>query len=263
MRQASKHARNRIWRDGQRCQRLFKAVGWPAYIGVETSAEATNIEDICQRVKADREHRRKEREAALAEQRIKEGIRSQADPWLTLTEWVPHLQDLPRAALLRARQPPGAEIGAHGEEEGASDDTGLRDVCKAMERLIRKAFESSRPEVVGRVTLEIIERREAGAESNERPFYARHRVSTVKKYSQKLVSILCYLWRTHDQAERPPYQLTGKQDALLQLLGQTARSQDVAKKERLEEGCLHLWIALLDHTLLDDEHKSALLSGVA
>jgi superfamily II DNA helicase RecQ len=263
MRQASKHARNRIWRDGQRCQRLFKAVGWPAYIGVETSAEATNIEDICQRVKADREHRRKEREAALAEQRIKEGIRSQADPWLTLTEWVPHLQDLPRAALLRARQPPGAEIGAHGKEEGASDDTGLRDVCKAMERLIRKAFESSRPEVVGRVTLEIIERREAGAESNERPFYARHRVSTVKKYSQKLVSILCYLWRTHDQAERPPYQLTGKQHALLQLLGRTARSQDVAKKERLEEGCLHLWIALLDHTLLDDEHKSALLSGVA
>ncbi|CAA9967161.1 ATP-dependent DNA helicase Q1 [Pyrenophora teres f. maculata] len=235
MRQKSKHASNRIWRDGQSCQRLFRAVGWPAYVAVETSVEAANLEDISQRVKADRQHQREEREAAMAKEKIKEGIRSQADPWLELTGWVPHLQD----------------------------DTGLRDVCKAMERLIRKAFDSSQAEVVGRLTLEIIERREAGAESNERPFYSRHRVGTIKKYSQKLVSILCYLWRTYEQVERPPYKLTGRQDALLWSLKQIARTADAAKKERLEERCLRLWMALLDHTLLDDEHQSALLSGVA
>ncbi|CAA9960673.1 DNA helicase recq [Pyrenophora teres f. maculata] len=263
MRQKSKHASNRIWRDGQSCQRLFRAVGWPAYVAVETSVEAANLEDISQRVKADRQHQREEREAAMAKEKIKEGIRSQADPWLELTGWVPHLQGIPRAALLRAKQPVGGEIDAHGREEVALDDTGLRDVCKAMERLIRKAFDSSQAEVVGRLTLEIIERREAGAESNERPFYSRHRVGTIKKYSQKLVSILCYLWRTYEQVERPPYKLTGRQDALLWSLKQIARTADAAKKERLEERCLRLWMALLDHTLLDDEHQSALLSGVA
>ncbi|CAE7189407.1 hypothetical protein PTNB85_04611 [Pyrenophora teres f. teres] len=263
MRQKSKHASNRIWRDGQCCQRLFRAVGWPAYVAVETSVEAANLEDISQRVKADRQHQREEREAAMAKEKIKEGIRSQADPWLELTGWVPHLQGIPRAALLRAKQPVGGEIDAHGREEVALDDTGLRDVCKAMERLIRKAFDSSQAEVVGRLTLEIIERREAGAESNERPFYSRHRVGTIKKYSQKLVSILCYLWRTYDQIERPPYKLTGRQDALLWSLKQIARTADAAQKEQLEERCLRLWMALLDHTLLDDEHQSALLSGVA
>lgn len=263
MRQKSKHASNRIWRDGQSCQRLFRAVGWPAYVAVETSVEAANQEDISQRVKADRQHQREERKAAAAQEKIKESIRSQADPWVELTEWVPHLQDVPRAVLLRARQPACGEMDAHGKEEEPSDDAGLREACKAMERLIRNAFDSSRAEVVGRLTLEIIERREAGAESNERPFYARHRVRTIKKYSQKLVSILCYLWRTSGQADRPPYKLTGTQDALLWSLQQIARSDDAAKKERLEERCLRLWIALLDHTLLDDEHESALLSGVA
>ncbi|KAK1919460.1 hypothetical protein P3342_013199 [Pyrenophora teres f. teres] len=230
MRQKSKHASNRIWRDGQCCQRLFRAVGWPAYVAVETSVEAANLEDISQRVKADRQHQREEREAAMAKEKIKEGIRSQADPWLELTGWVPHLQGIPRAALLRAKQPVGGEIDAHGREEVALDDTGLRDVCKAMERLIRKAFDSSQAEVVGRLTLEIIERREAGAESNERPFYSRHRVGTIKKYSQKLVSILCYLWRTYDQIERPPYKLTGRQDALYGHLSKSRAQPTLPKR---------------------------------
>ncbi|UPX14717.1 uncharacterized protein EKO05_0005192 [Ascochyta rabiei] len=115
-----------------------------------------------------------------------------------------------------------------------------------MERLIRKAFDSSQAEVVGRLALEIIER-----------------LGTIKKYSQKLVSILCYLWRTYDQVERPPYKLTSTQDALLVSLQQIARSDDAAKKEKLEERCLRFWIALLNHSLTGDEHESALLSGVA
>ncbi|PVH90656.1 hypothetical protein DM02DRAFT_419052 [Periconia macrospinosa] len=229
MRQKSKHASNRIWRDGQSCQRLFRAIGWPAYVAVETSVEAANLGDISQRVKADRQRQREERKATMAEEKIEQGIRSQADPWLELTEWVPHLEGIPTAALLRAKQPVGGEIDAHGREEVALDETDLRDACKAMERLIRKAFDSCQAEVVGRLTLEIIERREAGAASNERPFYSRHRVGTIKKYSQKLVSILCYLWRTHDRVERPPYKLTGRQDPLLWSLKQMARADDAAK----------------------------------
>ncbi|UPX19135.1 uncharacterized protein EKO05_0009407 [Ascochyta rabiei] len=246
IRQKSKHSRNRVWRDSQSCQRLFRAVGWPAYVAVETSVGAATLADISQRVKADRQHQREEREAAAAQDKIKEGICSQADPWLELTEWVPHLQGIPRAALLRAKQLAGGEVDARGKEEVAFDDTGLRDVCKAIERLIRKAFDSSQAEVVSRLALEIIKR-----------------LGTIKKYSQKLVSILCYLWRTYDQVERPPYKLTSTQDALLVSLQQIARSDDAAKKEKLEEQCLRFWIALLNHSLTGDEHESALLSGVA
>jgi hypothetical protein len=47
--------------------------------------------------------------------------------------------------------------------------------------------------VVGRHTLELIERRETGAPSNEKPFYARQRVRTIRKYSQKLLYVFCYL----------------------------------------------------------------------
>jgi hypothetical protein len=75
--------------------------------------------------------------------------------------WIPHLQGVLRALLLRAKQPAFREIDAHGKEEEPSVDAGLRNVCKAIEQLIRKAFDSSRAEVVGRLTLEIIERHEA------------------------------------------------------------------------------------------------------
>jgi superfamily II DNA helicase RecQ len=259
VKQKSKQPSNRLWRDGQSCQRLFKAAGWPAYIVVEATVSESGMEDLSQRVKADRQHQREERKVAAAEDAIKEGVRVHADPWVELTEWVPHLKGVSRAALLRAREPACGD----GEGEDVEEDMGLDDACKAMQRLIRKAFSSCRAEIVGRLTLEIIERREVGAESNERPFYSKQRVRTIKKYSQKLVSILCYLWRTNDQTERPPYKLTSTQDAMLWSLQQMARSDDPAKKEELEEQCLRLWIALLDHTLPGDEHESGLLSGVA
>jgi hypothetical protein len=94
---------------------------------------------------------------------------------------------------LRAREPARREAGEDSREKEIADETGLSEACKAMQRLIQKAFRSCRAEIVSRLALEIIERREVGAESNKHPFYARHKVRTIKKYSQKLVSILCYL----------------------------------------------------------------------
>jgi hypothetical protein len=142
-----------------------------------------------QTVKADRQHRREEREAAAAHETIQEGVRVQANPWLELTEWVPHLKGFPRAALLRAREPAGEEIDEDRQEEEMACEIGLGEACKAMQQLILKAFSSCRAEIVGRLTLEIIERREVGAESNKRPFYSKHQVRTIRKYSQKLVRV--------------------------------------------------------------------------
>jgi hypothetical protein len=84
---------------------------------------------------------------------------------------------------LRAREPARGEAGEDSREEEIADETGLGKACKAMQQLIQKAFRSYCAEIISRLALEIIERREVGAESNERLFYARHKVRTIKKYS--------------------------------------------------------------------------------
>ena len=210
MRQKKQHSSNRLWRDGQPCQRLFRAVGWPAYVAVETCPAGPSTADISQIVKADLQRVEEEQEAAAAQGPIQESTRQQADPWLELTEWISHLKGISRTTLLDARRLPGEAEDRRKKNKREGHESDLADACKAMERLIRKAFHSSQPEMASRPVREIIERRETGAESNERPFYAGHKVSTIKKYSRKLIQILCYLWRTHEQTERPPYKLTSR-----------------------------------------------------
>ncbi|KAF3029138.1 hypothetical protein E8E11_000186 [Didymella keratinophila] len=95
---------------------------------------------------------------------------------------IPHLKGISRAALLCARQPADEEVDVRGKREEGKDSD-LADACRAMRRLVRKAFHSSQPEIASRPVREIIERRKTGAESNERPFYSGHKVRTIKKYS--------------------------------------------------------------------------------
>jgi hypothetical protein len=84
---------------------------------------------------------------------------------------------------LRAREPARGEAGKDSGEEEIADEIGLGKAYKAMQRLIRKAFRSYCAEIISRLALEIIERREVSAESNKHLFYARHKVRTIKKYS--------------------------------------------------------------------------------
>jgi hypothetical protein len=82
----------------------------------------------------------------------------------------------------------------------------------------------------------------------------------IRKYTQTLLNVFCYLWRTHCRTERPLYRLSGLQESALL---QAQQSIEQGNCTALEKHCLQLWIWLLDHTLLADEHKSGLLSGVA
>jgi superfamily II DNA/RNA helicase len=241
---------NRMWKDGQTCQRVFRAVGWPAYMAIRARPTASENTDIRQGVLSSWQNDHSKRQALQAQAVIQASHRVKADVWLELTAWVPHLQGCSRTSLLEAREPP----------EG-SEEQELSVACRAMRRVIRKAFRSCRFEVVGRHTLELIERRETGAPSNEKPFYARQRVGTIKKYSLTLLRVFCYLWRTRGCAERPPYKLSSLQQAALSQAQQSvSQAGDTAE---IEEHCLQFWIQLLDHTLLADEHESGLLSGVA
>lgn len=240
---------NRMWQDGQTCQRVFRAIGWPAYMVVRASRAVSQTADIAQEVLSSWQNDHKRRRVLQEQAVIKDSHRVKVDPWLELTAWVPHLKGFSRASLLEARELPG---------DGKENDLSV--ACKAMQQVIRRAFQSCRFEIVGRHTLELIERRETGAPSNEKPFYARQRVRTIKKYTQKLLNVFCYLWRTHSRAERPPYRLSGLQEAALLEAQQSINRGD---RTALEKHCLQFWIWLLDHSLLADEHESGLLSGVA
>lgn len=252
MKKAQAQPSNRMWQDGQTCQRLFRAVGWPAYVVVQADATILQTTDLAQEILSSWQHDVQQRRALQSQTIIQDSHRVKADPWLELTAWVPHLKGFSRASLLEAREPPRAN------EEHKEHDLGV--ACKAMRRVVRRAFQSCRAEIVGRHTLEIVERRETGAPSNEKPFYARQRVRTIKTYTQKLLHVFCYLWRTHGRSERPPYKLSGLQQAALL---QAQESIDREDQTALEGHCLQFWIQLLDHSLIADEHESGLLSGVA
>jgi len=254
-----------MWKNGQACQRLFKAAGWPAYFPIQAEEDMNEVEAgaALQIRMAELQQRRKEVDEAAQKKGIQEGRRCLADAWIKFTGWPIHLRGFDPEELLRSTRPANGEKEKQEEEEETEEEKGLGEACNATRRLIRTAFRTSRPEVVGRSALEFINRRETGAKNNEVPFYSKQKVPTLRKYSRQFIIILRYLWRTHTRAKRPPYKLTGKQQTCMWILQQAARSDILEERQKVEGYCLRLWIALLDHPLAADDHESALLSGMA
>lgn len=261
-RQKCKQPPNKMWTDNQCSQRLFKAAGWPAYFPVDVSVPKDNASAVFEVGTTELQHQRKKAKEAADEKTIGEGVRCLANAWIEFTGWPTHLLGFSMPKLLHLVRPANGEKEKEEEEAETDEDRGLGDACNAMRRVIQKAFQSSRPEIVGRSALEFINRRETGARTNEVPFYSTQKVRTVRKYSQKLVIVLRYLWRTYERTGIPPYKLTAKQNMLMWMLREATRSTE-PDAEKIEDCCLRFWIALLDHSLPEDEYKNGLLSGIA
>lgn len=99
-----------------------------------------------------------------------------------------------------------------------------------MRIAIKDAFAFCRSGDAGRAALELMERRETGANSNKKPIYTSHRVATIKAYSEHVVSILCYIWRTSEDLETAPYTLLDNQLSALCILKETCA--DIVTEER-------------------------------
>ncbi|KAK4117986.1 hypothetical protein N657DRAFT_638369, partial [Parathielavia appendiculata] len=90
----------------------------------------------------------------------------------------------------------------HGGSENASADdeaeseAALAIVLLAVERVIWRAQKASQGSVVGSAAVNYIERREAGGDSNEKPFNAGQKGATMVKYSAVWASVMAYIWRT-------------------------------------------------------------------
>jgi hypothetical protein len=84
----------------------------------------------------------------------------------------------------------------------------LSRACEGTMLLIRRSFQASRVEIVGRHVLHCVNRRENGTPNNDRPFYGKQKVKTIRKYANVFTQILRSIWRTAEMSERLRYRLT-------------------------------------------------------
>ena len=139
-----------------------------------------------------------------------------------ITGWASHLSKFEDKEQIKAY------IQRAGDgNECAEGDIGLEDACRGTRRLIRAAFRVCKAGIVGKAALESANRRETGAESNEKPFYVGHQKKTIRKYSDILVCIKRYIWRTGQQETKPKYFMTKRQSERLE------RLRDVTAPEKV------------------------------
>ncbi|KAH6628947.1 hypothetical protein F5144DRAFT_594835 [Chaetomium tenue] len=235
---------------------------------------------------------KEEDEAAAA--LISDQSRLSANKWLRRTGWPRHLRGFDREWLVTTTRRPAAaekeeeveegngegdgEDEEDGEEGGDRDrddrarsETALAIVLLAVERVIWRAQKASQVEVVGSAAVNYIERREVGGETNEKPFNAAQKGTTMAKYSESWKSLMAYIWRTwrlepvdegdEDQGEE------GEEDdgynGVYTAAYTITRSEEDPDTGELEGYVLDFFIALLDHDVGDNEYQNALYSGLA
>ena len=157
--------------------------------------------------------------------------RYEPNPWLEHTMWESHIWPHKRWVVSMTKEdrgeeerrqpvgeanPGGQSVGEDihdNEPPGQTDDVSeseeaLRQACKATATLIRRSYQVSRVEIVGKPAMYYIHRRETGAPTSDRPFYAKQKAQTIRRYTDQFVKILRYIWRTEAMFHRPQYRLT-------------------------------------------------------
>ncbi|KAF2841770.1 hypothetical protein M501DRAFT_928798, partial [Patellaria atrata CBS 101060] len=197
--------------------------------------------------------------------------------WLDRSGWAKHFAGFDRTWLRSLVQRPGRHESA------------LTKLCWAVESVIYKAQRSSTAEVMGLPSMNYINRREAGNDTNEKPLNTRQAGSTMIRYSRVWVGMIGYIWRTykleaglpaagngvveedgeegsgHERTKRrPTYRLTGKQQECLSgIIDIVREDKDEEDEAQLESNTLAFLLSLLDHQLKDSEYQSALISATA
>lgn len=156
-------------------------------------------------------------------------------------------------------------IGEDDERFAPAQEKALSRACEGTVLLIRRSFQTSRVEIVGRHALHCVNRRENGAPNNDKPFYGKQKIQTIRKYANIFTQILRYIWRTAKMPERPKYRLTDVQQQTLARLQHAAsgRISSSHGREDVIRASSEFWVAMFDHDLKDNEYENAMLSGLA
>jgi hypothetical protein len=174
-------------------------------------------------------------------------IRSQANPWMEHTAWDKHLCGFEKETLKTSLYP-GSE-----EDDDDKAERALKRACGATGKAIKKAMDICNPNSVPRNALFYVNRRETGAENNEKPFYSRHRADTMRKYCTVWVKLLRYIWRSQQWEDKPPYKLTQDQQAALQRVKDISMQDMSGLRKRqvhelqgeLEWAVVKFWMSML------------------
>ena len=197
----------KVWKEGISYQRFFEYAQWKRHFEVQVQREEegnSNKKELTDKVLG--EIRREVEELRRKETIGENNNRYQPNAWLDFTGWDNHLSiHNKESILLTIRSSFDEAIGKVGDrtrgqeqevevdEEEEEQDKGLAVACKATTWLIRKAIDVCQPNIVGREALMYVNRRETGEKDNERPFYAKQKVNTMKKYIDVWLKILRYI----------------------------------------------------------------------
>jgi len=263
---------SRLWVENQTCQWFFRTGKWQKIFPVQVvprsgQAPAVDVvakanewmDDLFNGMDQEQERIRTERN------------RYEPNPWLEHTGWERHLDSNHRRWITQfVKAEPNAKkvqdcLGGDEDRFKPDQEKALSRACEGTVLLIRRSFQASRVEIVGRHALHCINRRENGAPNNDKPFYGKQKVQTIRKYANVFTQILRYIWRTADVPGRPEYRLTIAQQRALARLQDAASGRVSSSDER--EGIIRasseFWVAMFDHDLKDNEYENAVLSGLA
>ena len=120
------------------------------------------------------------------------------------------------------------EFGDLDEEQVEERDRGLWEASMTTRQVIRDALQTCQQKKVGNAVLEYIDRPEFGGRPDWRPFYAKHKVETIRKYVVVWVKVLRFIWRTIDvdEKERPRYGMTSRQIETFEEMRQLSRREE-------------------------------------
>jgi superfamily II DNA helicase RecQ len=197
--------------------------------------------------------------------------RYEPNPWLEHTGWERHLTSDCRQWITEfVKAEPNTKklqerLGEDDERFAPAQEKALSRACEGTVLLIRRSFQTSRVEIVGRHALHCVNRRENGAPNNDKPFYGKQKIQTIRKYANIFTQILRYIWRTAKMPERPKYRLTDVQQQTLARLQHAAsgRISSSHGREDVIRASSEFWVAMFDHDLKDNEYENAMLSGLA
>ena len=214
--------RSQLWVENQTCQELFKTGTWRKIFPVQvvpSSGQAPTVDIVN---KANKWMDKVFADMDQEQERIRtERNRYEPNPWLEHTGWERHLPSDCRQWITEfVKAKPNTRklqerLGEDDERFDTDREKALSRACEGTVLLIRRSFQISRVEIVGRHALHCVNRRENGAPNNDKPFYGKQKTKTIRKYANVFTQILRYIWRTAEMSGRPKYRLTDAQQQAL------------------------------------------------
>jgi hypothetical protein len=199
-----------------------------------------------------------------------------SNPWLRRLGSALHLKDFSgKKDFLRDLI--AMEYETDPDDPVRSDDTQLRFVHIAFDRLINHARAVITPNVISWNALFEVNRKELVKERTK-PFHFRFKPETQRRYALVIKQLLACIVRCmsfKDKADRPPFKLSIRQQSAYDVMMEHADDLTEAWKEYsgdpeapeiarlldlLETAVLELYISVLDHFTKDTEYDSVLVS---